>query len=151
MPGGGAATGNKIGTQTFSALAFAGSLSSAQNITGNASAVVVDLDTEDLDTDDWYDPGAATFQPDVAGLYLITAQLTLAAFTGALTVSLYRGATLVASVDAVRSAAAATVQISSLVTMNGSTDALTLKVAHTDSSSRNVTAASMSGVLLGSL
>ena len=151
MPGGGIAVGNKIGQQTFAALAFAASLATAQSITGSAAAEVVDLDTEDLDTDSWYTPAGASFQPDVAGVYLITGQLTMAAFSGVLTVTLYRGVVEVARVDAVRTAAAATVQISQLVPMNGSTDALTMKVEHTDPSSRSVTAASMAGILMGAL
>ena len=141
--------GNKIGTQTFDALAFAASLGSAQSIASSAAAEIVDLDTEDLDTEGWYTPGSATFQPDVAGIYLITGQLTLASFTGTLTVYLYRGVTIVATVEAVRTAATATVQITALVSMNGSTDTITMKVVQTDAASKNVTAASLSGILLG--
>lgn len=152
MPGGGTATGNKFGIQSLPALAFAASLGSAQAITGGAAAAVVDLDTEDLDTEDWYTPGSATFQPDVAGMYLLVGELTLAAFTGILTVTLYRGATLVATVTAQRTSAAATVQIMQLVSMNGTTDTITMKVEHSDGvNSRNVTAATLVGTLLGNL
>ncbi len=132
-------------------MAFAASLGSAQSIASSAAAEVVDLDTEDLDTEGWYTPGSATFQPDVAGIYLFTGQLTLASFTGTVTVYLYRGATVVATAEAVRTAATATVQIQALVTMNGSTDTLTMKVVQTDAASKNVTAASLAGVLLGAI
>ena len=148
MPGGGTAVGNKIGTHTFASQAFAASLGSAQSITGSLSTLV-DLDTEDMDTEGWYDPGGAVFQPDVAGVYLISAQLSLAAFSGLLTVTLLRGATEVARVDAQRTAAVATIGFATVVAMNGTTDTLTLKVEHSDSSSRNVTSAYMSGTLLG--
>lgn len=152
MPGGGTAVGSKIGVHTFPVQAFAASLSSSQSITGGAAAAVVDLDTEDLDTEGWYTPGSASFQPDVAGMYLLIGSLTLAAFSGVVTVTLYRGATQVAVVDAARTSAAASVQISQLVSMNGSTDAITMKVEHSDgSNARNVTAATLVGALQGNL
>lgn len=152
MPGGGTATGHRIGAHSFSSRAFAGSLGSAQSITGGAAAAVVDLDTEDLDTDAWYTPGSGSFQPDVAGMYLLIGSLTLAAFSGVVTVTLYRGATVVATVDASRVALAASIQVMQLVSMNGTSDAITMKVAHSDGSNgRNVTAATLVGTLLGNL
>lgn len=151
MPGGGTATGTKIGQQTFAALAFAASLGTSQSITGGAAAVTVNLNTEDLDTEGWYTPGSASFQPDLAGAYLITAQLTMASFTGIVTITLLRGAAEIARATNYSTSAVSTVGLSALVTMNGSTDTLVMKVEHTDTGAKNVTAASMSGILLGTL
>jgi hypothetical protein len=150
MPGGGSATGNKINLGTLGALAFAGSRVSTQSISAS-TLTTVQLEVEDLDEGGWFDPTTYTFTPLIAGVYLITAQVTLAAFTGTLTAEIYRGATSVGKVDVVRAALAATAQVSALVSMNGSSDAITIKVTHTNASPVNVTAANAAGILLGGL
>ena len=150
MPGGGSATGNKINLGTFGALAAAASRTSSQSISAS-TLTTVQLDTEDLDEGSWYDESTYTFTPTVAGAYLVQAQVSLAAFTGTLTLELYRGASSVGKVDVVRAAATATAQVSALVTLNGSTDAITVKVTHTNASAVNLTAANMSAILLGNL
>lgn len=147
MPGGGTATGNKIGPHTFYSRVFGASLGSPQALAG--STVTVQLDTEDLDTDSWYDPATYEFQPDQAGIYLITGEISVEAFSGIATLYIYRGASPVAKQDAQRTAGVANIQVSALLSMNGSTDVITLRVGHTDGSSRNAVSASLSGVLLG--
>lgn len=149
MPGGGSATGHKIGPHSFSARAVAAELGATQAV--SASTDTLELDTEELDTDDWFDPVTFTFQPDVAGVYLVTAQATIETLTGEVRLALYRGASEIAAHDAQRTAADATVQVSALVTMDGSADTLTLRLSHTHGSSRNVTAANLSAVLLNKL
>lgn len=150
MPGGGSATGNKINLGTFGALAYSGSRTAAQSISAS-TLTTVQTDTEILDEGGWFDPTTYTFTPLIAGAYLIIGQVTLASFTGTLTVEIYRGATSVGKVDTTRTALGATVQVSTLVTMNGSTDAITLKVTHTNASAVNITAADISGILLGNV
>lgn len=150
MPGGGSATGNKVNLGTFGALAYSGSRTTAQSISAS-TLTTVQTDTEVLDEGGWFDPATYTFTPLIAGAYFIIAQVTLASFTGTLTVEIYRGATSVGKVDVVRSAAAATAQVSALVTMDGSADAITLKVTHTNASAVNLTAADIAGILLGGL
>lgn len=150
MPGGGTSSGNKINPLTFGAVAAAGSRSSTQSIS-TATLTTVQLDTEDLDEPGWYDESTYTFTPLKAGAYLVLAQVTMASFTGILTLEIYRGAVSVGKVDVVRAATAATAQVSSLVTMNGSTDAITVKVTHTNASAVNLTAATVGFIGLGSL
>jgi hypothetical protein len=150
MPGGGTAVGNKLNPLSFGALAAAASRSSAQAISAS-TLTTVQLDTEDLDEPGWYDESTYTFTPLKAGAYLVLAQASLAALTGTLTLEIYRGATSVGKIDVVRSAAAVTAQVSALVTMNGSTDAITIKVTHTNASSVNLTAANVSFIGLGNL
>lgn len=150
MPGGGSATGSKINLGTFGALAFSASRSAAQAISASI-LTTVQLDTEDLDEGGWFDPSTYTFTPLIAGAYLIVGQVTVGAFTGVLTVEIHRGATSVGKVDVQRSALAATAQVSALVTMDGNTEDITLKVTHTNASPINVTAANIAGILLGGL
>lgn len=150
MPAGGTATGHQIHIGTFAARAFGASRTSAQSISAS-TATTVQLDTEDLDTEGWYNPSNYTFTPLVSGIYLFTAQLTLASFTGTLTVEILRNGSAIAKVDDVRAAAEATLNLSVLASANGTTDAFTLRVTHTHASARNVSAARMSGLLLGGL
>lgn len=148
MPAGGSATGNKIGPQSFTSMAFGASRTSNQSITAS-TLTTVQLTTEDLDTQGWYDPSTYTFTPLVAGVYLFTGQVTLANLTGTLTVDIYRGASSIAKSTMVLSAAGATLNLSVLATANGSTDAFLLKVTHTNSAAVNLTAAAFAGALIG--
>lgn len=150
MPAGGTATGNKINASTFPAIAFQGSRSATQSVSASAAATV-QLDTEDLDTHGYYNPSTYTFTPLVAGLYWFTGQLTLQSFTGTLTLEIYRAGVSIAKVDEIRSSAEATIQVGVLASANGTTEGFLLKVTHTHASARNVTAARLSGVLLGGL
>ena len=149
MPAGGTATGHKIGPHTFSARAYSAELASSQSI--GAGVTTLELDTEDLDTDGWYDPLTFEFQPDTAGVYLITGQATFESLTGTVTLYLYRGASEVARQDTVRSAAGGTIQVTALVTMDGDADVVTLRFEHTDASTKNVTSAIVSGILMNKL
>jgi hypothetical protein len=148
MPAGGSSTGNQIGQHTLVAQAFGASRSTTQTITAS-TLTTVQLNTEDLDVRGWYDPSTYTWTPLVAGVYLLTAQVSLASFTGTLTVEIYRGATSIAKMDTVRSAATATLNLSVIASANGSTDGFLVKVTHTNSGAVNVSAAQFAGVLLG--
>lgn len=148
MPAGGSAVGNQIGQHTFLAQAFGASRTSNQSITAS-TLTTVQLNTEDLDVRGWYDPTTYTFTPLVAGVYLLTAQVALASMTGTFTVEIYRGATSIAKMDTVRSAATSTLNLSVIASANGSTDGFLVKVTQTSAGAVNVTAAQFAGVLLG--
>ena len=147
MPGGGTAIGNQIGMQTFTAQAFGASRSSNQSIT-TATLTIVQLNTEDLDTRGWYDPATYTFTPTVAGIYALTAQVSIASMTGTLTVEIYRGATSIAKMTEVLAAATGTLNIGVIASASGA-EGFTVKVTQNSGSSINVTAANFGGVLLG--
>lgn len=149
MPGGGTATGNKIGPHTFAARAVSASLSVAQEV--DAAIEVIEVDTEELDTDSWFDHTTFEFQPTVAGVYLIVAQLTVEEFTGVATAYLYRGASEVARVDAQRDAAEATIQVMALISMDGDDDVVTLRCNHDHGAARDITAATFSAILINKL
>lgn len=150
MPGGGSATGNKVNLGTFGSLGFSATRSSTQSIS-TATLTTCQVDTEDFDPATWYDNSTYTFTPTKAGLYLAFGQLNLASFTGTVTLEIYRGATSVGKVDEIRSAASAYIQVLTLVSMNGSTDALTMKITHTSAGSVNASGMVFAAVLLGSL
>ena len=150
MPGGGTATGDKVNHGTLPSLVAGASRASNQSILAS-TLTTVQLSTEDLDEADWYDETTFTFTPTVPGVYLALAQVSLASFTGILTAEIYRGAVSVGKVDVVRAATAATAQVSALLSMNGSTDALTVKVTHTNASAVNLTSATFAAMLLGGL
>lgn len=149
MPAGGTATGHQIGPHTFAARAYAAELASSQTV--GSGVTTLELDTEDLDTDDWYDPVTFEFQPTVAGIYQITGQITFGPLTGVATAYLYRGASEIARVDTVRSAAGGTIQVTALVTMDGDDDVVTLRFSHTDDDDIDVTAANVGGILINKL
>jgi hypothetical protein len=152
MPGGGSAVGNKIGSHSLPAMAFTATLASPQAIPVGSTPVVIQAGSEAFDTADWYNPTTYTFAPTIPGYYQLSAGATLASFSGiailAFTDAL--GSQFFASVDAQRSAAAATLALSTLVYMNGTTDAVRLTIYHSDSVQRNITAARFSGIALGS-
>lgn len=146
-PGGGSLTGNKIGIQTFPAIGFSASRSSNQSISAS-SVTTVQLSTEELDTEGWYDDTTYTFTPLEAGLYLFTAQLTMASLTGTITAYLYKNASEAWKMEAIRTAAVGTVQVSGIIALNGS-DAVTLRVQQTSAGAVNLTAARLSGLMIG--
>lgn len=150
MPGGGTAVGHRIGPQSFTAVGFVATAPGTQAITGGAAAAVVQFTTEEFDIASWFNTSTFKFIPDVAGRYHIDAALVLAAFTGTVTVGVYKNSTAVIEVEAVRTAAVAKVALSALVTLNGDTDEITLRVSHNDGvNNRTVTSARLSGYIVG--
>lgn len=148
MPGGGTAVGHRVGPQSFVSLGFAATAPGSQNLTGGASAATITLDTEVFDVASWF--ASNTFTPDVAGKYHFDGFLHLAAFSGTLTVGIYKNSTAIVEVDVVRTAAAAKVSLSALIDLDGDTDTVTLKAAHNDGvNTRAVTAARLSGFITG--
>lgn len=152
MPGGGTATGHKINPSTFPALAFSATAPGSQSITGGAAAAVVELIAEDFDTKSWFNTSTYRFTPQKAGYYQINADLLLAAFTGTATISIYKNTTPWAAVQVVRTAAAGRATLSALLSLDGSTDYVVMRVEHDDSTNgRVVTSARLSGVCVGGL
>lgn len=150
MPGGGTAVGHRIGFQSFVSIAFIATMDGGQNITGGAAAATVQLDTEELDVMGWYNAATYTFTPEVNGIYQVEAFLKLAAYTGTATVGIYKNSTQIIASDMVRGATAGQVTLSAQISMNGSTDTITLKVSHNDGTNlREVQAARLSAVVVG--
>lgn len=147
MPAGGSATGTQIGQHTLLAQAFGASRSSTQSITAS-TLTTVQINTEDLDVRGWYDPATYTFTPTVAGVYLLTAQVSLASFTGTFTVEIYRGATSIAKMEAVRTAATATINLSVIASASGA-EGFLVRVTQTSAGAVNVSSAQFAGVLIG--
>jgi hypothetical protein len=159
MPGGGSAVGNKIGLQSFPTIGFAASRSTTQAIATGSTPTVVQNSTEELDTNAWYDPATYTFTPLEAGVYFFVGEVTMAPLTGRVVVSLCKNGTVVwqqdrdcaAIIDPSTDGTVSITQVSGLISCNGTTDAITLRVRHNDESTRNVTAARLAGAIMGNV
>lgn len=151
MPGGGTAVGHKIGPQSFHAMAFIASMDGGQSVDAGEAAATVALDSEDLDVAGWFDPATFKFTPNVPGRYQFDAYLAISAFAGKVTVSIFVNSTLVVSTEMVRDGDSGQVTISGLVSLNGDTDYVTLRVSHDDDTAGTltVTSARMSGFITG--
>jgi len=152
MPGGGTVTGHQVSPSSFGALAFSATAPGTQAITGGATAATVELTTEDFDTEGWFNIATYHFVPQKSGYYQINGDLLLAAFTGVAKIGIYRNAAKWAEVEVVRTAAVGRATLSALVSLDGATDFVTLRVEHNDSTNnRTVTSARLSGVCVGGL
>jgi len=152
MPGGGTAVGHQIGPHTFAAESFTVSMDGGQSVIGGAAPATVALDDEEHDSVSWFNSTTYKFIPTVAGRYQFDAYLSMAAFTGTLTVGLYRNSDEAVAVDVVRAAAGAKVILAAMLTMNGGSDEMTLRVSHNDgTNSVIILAARLSGYLVGKI
>jgi len=142
MPGGGTAVGHRVGPQSLVALAFAATAGGSQNITGGAGATVVQYTTEEFDVAGWFSTSTYKFLPDVAGKYWIDVYLQLAAYSGTAILGVYKNGTLVAEVDAIRTAATARMHLSALVQLDGVDDYVEIKAQHNDSTNNRAASAS---------
>lgn len=150
MPAGGTASGQKINPATFGALGFAATAPGNQSLAASTLSTV-ELNTEEFDTQGWFNNGSYTFTPLKAGYYQIIGTVALAAFTGTLTVGIYKNGVLVDSVLITATAEVVKIQVMVHVVANGTTDAFTLKAIHTDTSARVISAGRMSGACVGGL
>lgn len=147
MPGGGTAVGHQIGPQSFIAMAFVASRSTAQAIVGGAGATVVQLSTEELDSATWFSTSTYKFLPNVTGKYHFDAYAALSSFTGTATVSIAKNGTTVVATEVIRVAATGKVALSALIELDGDDDYVTLTVA--SDVNVNVIAARLDGFLVG--
>ncbi len=159
MPGGGSATGHKIGLQSFPTIGMAAARSTNQAIATGTTPTTVQVGTEELDTNSWFDPTTYTFTPLEAGVYHFVGQVTMAPLLGRVVVSLCKNGTVVweqdravaAIIDPETDGTICIVQVAGLISCNGTTDAITLRVRHNYSASVNLTAARLAGAILGNV
>lgn len=150
MPAGGLAVGHQINPSSFPALAFSAGGHGAQVLVGGAAAAAIELTVEEFDTQSWYDPATYKFTPLKAGYYQINADIGLAAFTGILSLKIYKNTNPISVSEMVRAAAAGSLTMCTLCFMNGLTDYIQLKASHNDgTNNRTVLSAHMAGYCVG--
>jgi len=149
MPGGGTQVGHQLGAHSLPHVGFAADAGGVQSITGGAGATLIQAATEEWDTADWWDNSNHRFVPTVAGYYIVSVYALLGAFTGTAILHIYRNGAAIASVDAVRTAAAARMSVTALAFLGG-TDYIEFMIEHNDGSNgRTVSAARVSGAVVG--
>lgn len=129
----------ELGSPAGTCVAFSALNDVFQSISASTLTKVA-FSTERFDTNSNYDTSTYRFTPTEAGIYLITAAVSLVTLNSAKTmwIYIYKNGSVDVSATQQGQGTASSARVSDLISMNGTTDYLEIYVQHDDSVARNI-------------